>query len=108
MDRSQRAHGQHEVASWISTSARPQDSSRHGAAPRRCSALGIPALWLSARGLPTVGGLTPGADEREIGSGGPVKAARYKIREGQLGARYYRHSRRFALGTNTTQRQKDH
>jgi len=32
-----------ELASswWISTSARPQDSSRHGAAPRRCSALGI-------------------------------------------------------------------
>src|SRR5262245_12350174 len=28
---------------WISTSTRPRDSSRHGAAPRRCSALGIPA-----------------------------------------------------------------
>jgi len=37
--------GAPELASswWISTSARPQDSSRHGAAPRRCSALGIPA-----------------------------------------------------------------
>src|SRR5215471_3926402 len=32
---------------------------RHGAAPRRCSALGIPARWLSARGIPTVGGPTP-------------------------------------------------
>src|SRR5215831_17655918 len=38
---------------------RPQDSSRRGAGPRRCSALGIPARWLSARGIPTVVGLLP-------------------------------------------------
>ena len=43
----------------VSTSARPQDSSRHDAAPRRRSALGIPARWFSARGIPTVGGPTP-------------------------------------------------
>jgi len=43
----------------ISTSAGPQDSWSNRAASRRCSALGIPARWLSARGIPTVGGPTP-------------------------------------------------